>query len=574
VKRLASALALACLVAVCTVAGPALSTSPYRPKPVDFELAPRAKPKAASGRGVVSRPVRAPKRFNLVGVRWRGRAEPRLSIRTRRNGGRWTRWARLDTHADDGPDAGTGERTRGVSSPAWAGEADQVQYRTSRRLPGLRLHFVNVNGTATAADRALSAMRRAANTAVVSLGRAFGAASAGAQGVQPAIVPRSGWGASACPPRSSANYGTVQAAYVHHTVNLNDYSREEAPRIVLAICRYHRNSNGWNDIGYNFLVDRYGTIYEGRAGGINQAVVGAQAQGYNSQTTGIANIGTFSDVPQTPEGLQAMARLIRWKLPLHGVPTTGTTTLRSGGGSTNRYSSGAHLRVERVIGHRDTNSTECPGNALYAQILELRRLVAGAAGPVTGLTTQVFPRRLRYGKAIRVTGDLRGVDGAPLAGRRLRAQVRLRRRWRTVALITTGADGHFNARLVMKVSRVVRTRFPGDSALPPAASPRTKVAVQPLFVLRSPPLRGRAGRRLRVRGRVRPSKRRIYLVLKERIRGRFRTVGVKPVRPRRGRFSAWVEPAERGLYRFHLVARADRSNALGRSRRYLVRVGG
>jgi N-acetylmuramoyl-L-alanine amidase-like protein len=574
VKRLASALALACLLAACAVAGPALSTSPYRPKAVDFEVAPRAKPKATSARGLVSGHVRAPKRFNLVGIRWRGRAEPRLSIRTRRNGRRWTRWARLDTHADDGPDAGTAERTRGVSSPAWVGEADQVQYRASRRLPGLRLHFVNVNGTATAADRALSAVRGAANTAVVSLGRALGAAPAGAQVAQPAIVPRAGWGASACPPRSPADYGTVQAAYVHHTVNLNDYSREEAPRIVLAICRYHRNSNGWNDIGYNFLVDRYGTIYEGRAGGINQAVVGAQAQGYNGQTTGIANIGTFSDVPQTPEGLQAMARLIRWKLPLHGVPTTGTTTLRSGGGSTNRYPSGALVRVERVIGHRDTGSTECPGNALYAQIPELRRLVAGAGGPATGLTTKVFPRRLRYGRAIRVTGDLLGVDGTPLAGRRLQAQVRLKRRWRTVALISTGADGHFNARLVMKVSRVVRTRFPGDSALPPAASPRTKVAVRPLFVLRAPPLRGRAGRRLRVRGRVRPAKRRIYLVLKERVRGRFRTVGVKPVRPRRGRFSTWIEPAGRGLYRFHLVARADRSNALGRSRRYLVRVGG
>jgi N-acetylmuramoyl-L-alanine amidase-like protein len=563
---------VASVVALCAVAGPALSLSPYRPKPMDFELAPPSAGGLASATGLTSRALRAPHRFNLVGLRWRGRSALRIEIRARRSGGRWSPWARVDDGGEDGPDPGTGEPARRVSAPAWVGEADEVQYRISRRVPEVRLHFVNVKGTATAADRARTALRRTANAAVASVGRLFGARSAQAQ-AQPGIVPRAGWGAEGCPPRTAPDYGTVQAAFVHHTVNLNDYSREESPQIVLAICRYHRNSNGWNDIGYNFLVDRYGTIFEGRAGGIDRAVVGAQAQGYNNQTTGIANIGTFTSVAQTPEGIQAMARLIRWKLPLHGVPTSGATTLTSGGGSSNRYPAGTKVRLDRVIGHRDTGSTECPGDALYAQIPELRRLVAGAVpGGGTALTADLRPRSVRYGRSVRITGTLRGPDGAPLASKPLKLQVRLRRRWATVARSQTDAQGAFSGLLKMRANRYIRARFDGGGGLLPASSPRTFVAVRPLIGLRRPPQRGSPGQRLRLRGRVQPAKRRLYLVLQERRRGSWRTVGTRPVQLRRGRFSTAFVPEDRALYRFYLVARADSSTALGRSATFVVRV--
>ena len=129
--------------------------------------------------------------------------------------------------------------------------------------------------------------------------------------------------------------------HVHHTVSLNDYSPAESPGIVLAVCRYHRNSNGWNDIGYNALVDKYGTLFEGRAGGLDQAVIGAQAQGFNSVTAGISNIGDHTSLPQTPEALAALASYIRWKLTVHGQPLAGRVTVTSAGGSASRYGAGA-----------------------------------------------------------------------------------------------------------------------------------------------------------------------------------------------------------------------------------------
>ncbi len=192
--RVSALLAVACAAALALLAGPALSLEAYRPDPVDFEMA-APDGASASGGPVVSRTLRAPKRFNLVGMRWRSGAEPEIALRTRRSGGRWSRWAPLAAHADHAPDPGRAERTPvGASDPAWVGEADEVQYRMNRRVPGLRLHFVNARGTATPKDRARSAIRRVANSAVLSLAGAVGAREAGAA-QRPSIVPRSAWGA-------------------------------------------------------------------------------------------------------------------------------------------------------------------------------------------------------------------------------------------------------------------------------------------------------------------------------------------------------------------------------------------
>ena len=129
--------------------------------------------------------------------------------------------------------------------------------------------------------RALPTARRAACRAAPRAAAREAGPPGGA--APPPIIPRSEWGGDSVPPRAGPLYGEVQIAFVHHTVTANDYAPEDSAAIVLGIARYHRNTNGWNDIGYNFLVDQYGQIFEGRAGGIDQAIVGAQAQGWNSR---------------------------------------------------------------------------------------------------------------------------------------------------------------------------------------------------------------------------------------------------------------------------------------------------
>jgi hypothetical protein len=577
--------AIATVVALGAVAAPALSTKPYRPEPVDFSIAaPGVLGDPDPGTGVVSEPIAAPKRFNLVGLTWSGgtpgaSADPALAMRARTDDGEWTRWAAVDAHAEDGPDPGTAEAAAdGMSSPVWAGEADWVQYRSSERLPGVRLHFVNTAGTATAADRVQTALRGAANTAVTTAASLLSANLAGAQESQPAMVPRSSWAGDDCPPRTRPIYGEVRAAYVHHTVNLNDYSRAEAPQIVLGMCRYHRNTNGWNDIGYNFLVDRFGTLYEGRAGGAGAAVIGAQAEGFNSYSTGIANIGTFSNVPQSQAALEAMARLIRWKLPLHGYPTNGTAVMKSAGGATNRYPAGTSVRVKRVLGHRDTNATECPGNALYAQLGDLRALVGGVTpqGTATSVAAQLGARHsaIDYGDSTTLSGRLTTNDGAAVGGQPVTVQARIDGRWATSSTPTTRADGSFAAVVKPKLTRPLRVRFAGAGDLRSSVTPTLTLAVRPVLTLSRPPRRGAARAHVTLSGTVKPRKARVYQVLQIERRGRFRNVGTKGLKTtRKGAFSGYFIPAGAGTYRFYVAAKADASNARGATDKIVVRVG-
>jgi hypothetical protein len=362
----------------------------------------------------------------------------------------------------------------------------------------------------------------------------------------------------------------VQAAFVHHTVTANEYGPQDSAAIVLGIAKFHRDTNGWNDIGYNFLVDQYGQVFEGRAGGIDQAVVGAHAQGYNAQSTSVAQLGTFSAQPITPQAMSATAQLLGWKLSLHGVPTEGTVVLTSGGGSLNRFPAGTPVIVNRICGHRDGDATSCPGDALYAQLPELRVRATALAGPVAPpqgqVTLAVTAAAVPYGQPVGFAGLVIRSGGGAAAGVPVLLQKRGRAgAWVTVARATAAADGSWAVQVPWRRSGAVRARA-GD-----ASSIVANIAVVPSIRLRLPRRRRVApGTLLRLSGRVRPSGPvRVLIEFKGRD-GQWRRVRAIAGRVRGTNFSALLRMRRPGLYR--LTARTAGPGQRAQDAPLLIRV--
>ena len=293
----------------------------------------------------------APARFNLVGIHWRGAGT--VQFRTHAVGGRWSAWKTAAPEAEDRPDRGSSERagTSGwrLGNPWWVGASDRIEYRTRGRVTRLRAWFV---------------WSPAAGVPARKLQKADA----------PPIVPRSGWNADEKIRRAGPNYAsTLRLALVHHTAGANGYTAAQAPSIVRAIQLYHVKGNGWNDIGYNFLVDRFGTVYEGRYGGIEKNVVGAHAEGFNTGSVGVAVLGEYSSLTVAAKARDSLAKLLAWRLDLAHLDPASTQSFISGGNA--RFGAGLPVFLRTVSGHRDTGFTDCPGTALY-------NLLTGIAGDV------------------------------------------------------------------------------------------------------------------------------------------------------------------------------------------------
>lgn len=491
--------------------------------------------------GTTSRVLRAPRRFDVLGVRGAGR----FDVRVRRRGGEWSPWVPLAAHGDHAPDTGTGER---ASDPVWAGACDELQLRAARRpREALRLHFVTVPAPTRRAPHARAAAVRQA-----------------APGTSPAIIPRAAWGGDSVPPRSGPAYGVVQLAFVHHTVGANDYTPEQSASIVLGIAKYHRDTNGWNDLGYNFLVDQYGQVFEGRAGGVDQPVVGAQAQGYNNQSTGVAVLGTYTGVPISEPAMAAVAQLLGWKLSLHGVPCEGGLTVISGGGELNRYRAGTPVQMQRISGHRDGDATECPGNALYAQLPALRSRAAALAGPIAPraqVSLRPSAADVLYGADAVFTGTVIRPDATAGAGEAVALQKRgAGGAWVTIARTNAAADGSFVVRLPWRRGGDVRAGAAG------VTSRVERIGVTPALFTRGTPRRVSAGARLSLSGRIRPATAMSVLLERQGSDGKFRRVAFVRGRVSGTGWRAAVRLRRPGLYRITARTSAKNGNAHGTPR--------
>ncbi|MFD5738704.1 peptidoglycan recognition protein [Streptomyces massasporeus] len=312
--------------------------------------------------------------FSLIGVTWDdpdAALDGIVQVRTRsRESGAWSTWRPLEGDSrtpETGPDRDRAE-VRGSTQPLWTGPSDGVQVRVAgSRLPeGLRVELVDPEAGSDSV-----------HTAVVEPGVVPPAA--GPQAAErPAMTSRSAWGADESLVKDPPTYtGNTKAVFVHHTAGTNDYTCSQSASIVRGVFLYHVQSNGWNDIGYHFLVDKCGTVFEGRAGGVDKPVLGAHTYGFNTATSSVSVLGDYSTAATNAAVRASVAKVAAWKLGLYGIDPTGTTVLTSGADN-GKYKLGQKVTFHRISGHRDGYPTECPGQHLYDDLPKIRTLAANA----------------------------------------------------------------------------------------------------------------------------------------------------------------------------------------------------
>ena len=370
-------------VAVMRAAAGATHSAQGRPGEADPITAARA--------GAVTTAQDVAGGVTVVGVTWpKGAvsAKDQFQIRTL-TGAAWGQWQSFDVDQADGPDAreaaaAATAATRGTSPYAVTG-ASKFEVRSLTTEP-------------TAPTAATVQVVDPGESSADTVQQAPGAAAASA--AKPTIYTRAAWGADESLRRAAPAYGQVRLGFVHHTDSPNSYTAAQVPAMIRGIYAYHVQAQGWNDIGYNFLVDRFGRTWEGRYGGMDRAVTGAQTLNYNSVSMGVSAIGNF-EVAAVPQAMtNAFKRIFAWKFSLSGIPATGTV-LANG-----KY-------FQRVSGHRDGFPTSCPGRYLYARLPEIR---AGAAAIMGALPRSTIRRDIDRNGAADALSYTKSANGTSITG--------------------------------------------------------------------------------------------------------------------------------------------------------------
>jgi hypothetical protein len=387
-------------------------------------------------------------------------------------------------------------------------------------------------------------------------------------------------------------YGDVRVAFVHHSVNGNGYSAAEVPAMLRSIYVFHTYARGWNDFGYNFAIDAYGRIWEGRAGGIDRPVIGAQAGGYNSQSFGVVLLGDFSATLPTGAARRALAKLVAWKLALHGVPVSGRVTVEVDPPDAHytRYRPGQHVSLPRIAGHRDGCTTDCPGYDMYvdglpalrrsvAQIIGRQHALTLAPGPARGSAYASAPYPLAPGTTIKpatyldlqsvtigagrelaLHGFLRSLAGAPLRAATIvledLSSTRRDDPASRVALAVTGAAGRWVTVLKPHANLLLRALH---ADTPAVASSLMVVGVSPELTLTV----ARTGAALQAFGTVTPFKSHILLEVRS-ARGARRVVQRRTVEAAAGVYEATLKLPP-GRYWVRARTLADAANVAGES---------
>jgi uncharacterized protein with LGFP repeats len=358
------------VVADAAPAAPGIVTAGDPPPPAPLPAAGAVEPKverealgapAPSPDSADARQASSPDPLKLVAVSWTGPRPDLIELRSRlANGtfGAWTRVDPVDTERDG--------RSAPVASsePVWVADSREVQVRAVDDGAPVtqRMALTSIDPQTTSND---------ARTA---------AASTAGPG-RPAVVTRAQWGADeklmTWPPEYTP---TVRAVTIHHTAGTNAYTAADSAAIVRGIYAYHARTLGWGDIGYNVLVDRFGTVFEGRRGGLDRAVIAAHAGGFNRETFGIGMMGDFTSVAPPAAQIEATAKLAAYKLGgLYRDPRA-TVTLTSTGGGTSKYPKGRAVTLPTVFAHRDVGATECPGNTGIRSMPTIRDRTAALVG--------------------------------------------------------------------------------------------------------------------------------------------------------------------------------------------------